>query len=172
MADYEGQLQSLRELATRQQSELSNLRTLSEKTLQEKVSAALSAYEGRTSEEERWQKLLGTQEQALANGQRQLHELAQSFQQAQRGGEQQAAEWRQALKQRAGARGGGRAVAGAAEGEHRGEARAPPAGASLVRLVGRVVLIRPLRVGRRGGGAVRLGAHRARADAGGARRAA
>ena len=116
--EYEAKLAEMSNLASRQADDISSLRTVAEKSLHEKALAearaaavaeataaqASAAQQSSTSsfDEERWRQLMAeansTQEQALANGQRQLHALAASLQAAQRmAAEQQAAEWRAAL---------------------------------------------------------------------------
>ena len=118
MREYEAKLAEMSNLASRQADDISSLRTVAEKSLHEKALAearaaavaeataaqASAAQQSSTSsfDEERWRQLMAeansTQEQALANGQRQLHALAASLQAAQRmAAEQQAAEWRAAL---------------------------------------------------------------------------
>lgn len=84
--DYEQRLAEMRDLASRQAADIASLRTVAERTFQDKADSR---------DEERWRLL---HEQALANGQRQLHELAASLQASQRtAAQQQVAEWRQAL---------------------------------------------------------------------------
>lgn len=123
--EYESKLAEMTTIASRQASDISSLRTVAEKSLHEKAVAearAAAVAEARAAavaeataaqasaatgnsmmvDEERWRRLMQeastTQEQALANGQRQLHALAASLQAAQRvAAEQQAAEWRAAL---------------------------------------------------------------------------
>ena len=94
--EYEARLAEMRGLAQRQAEDISSLRTLAEQQVAEASKA------GSARDEERWRKMIqeasSTQEQALAQGQRQLHELAASLQAAQRqAAEQQAVEWRRAM---------------------------------------------------------------------------
>jgi len=96
--EYEQRLSDMRELASRQAQDISSLRSVAERTITDQAAAAGSR------DEERWRQLMQeasmSQEQALAHGQRQLHELAASLQAAQRtAAQQQAAEWRHALQE-------------------------------------------------------------------------
>ena len=79
--EYEQRLGEMRDLANRQAQDISSLRSVAERTLQDQAAAP-------ARDEERWRQLMqeasSTQEQALAHGQRQLHELASSLQAAQR----------------------------------------------------------------------------------------
>ena len=98
--EYEQKLAEMQKVASQQASDISSLKNVAEQTMHEKAIAEAKA--NALNDEERWKKLMSaansTQEQALAQGQKQLHELAASLQAAQRAAaQQQAIEWRQAL---------------------------------------------------------------------------
>ena len=95
--DYEQRLSDMRELANRQAKDISSLRSMAEQQI------AQASEAGSARDEERWRRMLhdasNTQEQALLHGQRALHELAASLQEAQKqAAQQQANEWRSALE--------------------------------------------------------------------------
>ena len=94
--EYEQRLADMRELAERQSKDIAALRSMAERQMSE------AGEEGRARDEERWSRMLqsatSTHEQALAQGQRTLSELAQSLHEAQRSAaEAQAAEMRRTL---------------------------------------------------------------------------
>ena len=98
MREYEQRLTDMRELAIRQARDITSLRTMAEQQIVQ------ASEVGSARDEERWKRMLQdatqTQQQALIEGQRTMHELAASLQEAQRqAAQQQAHEWRAALLQ-------------------------------------------------------------------------
>ena len=109
--EYEQRLADMRDIASKQAVDISQLRSVAETHLtaaaakgQEQLAELAAAHkqEGTAREEERWKEMMqaasAQQEQALANGQAQLHELAAALQtQQQKHSEAQATEWRKVL---------------------------------------------------------------------------